>query len=145
MHSNIVYSNIVYSNIMYSNIIKKARLAKSTGTSTCVQLVRQQICIGRVCPPVYHVALLAQQPGGVAHVFEHGPVTSAEVSAEGSATSTQPQFQTIVVPLPTVWNSIDDILAFEATLPRTYIVGFRDCRHHVLDLLDYLYYGDLSS
>lgn len=129
----------MYSNIMYSNILKKARLAKSTGTSTCVQLVRQQICIGRVCPPVYHVALLAQQPGGVAHVFEHGPVTNGEDSVGKT-----PQFQTIVVPLPTVWNSIDDILAFEATLPRTYIVGFRDCRHHVLDLLDYLYYGNLD-
>jgi len=38
-----------------------------------------------------------------------------------------------------VHNTIENIAEFEARLPTKYIIGIRDCRHHVLDLLHYLY------
>lgn len=117
--------------IMYAKIVRKLHNVKSTGTSTHVQLIRQRVCLGRVCPPIYHVGLLVDSGTG-RHIFEHGPIAYDQRRDIDFS---------LVVPLPTVWNSIGDILDFEDTLPKHYIVGVRDCRHHVLDLLDYLY-GD---
>ena len=116
---------------MQTRILQRIETARATGTSTHVQLIRQQICIGRVCPrQVYHVGLLVHT-GANRRIFEHGPVQyDHRRSLEDG---------TITVPLPTVWNSIDDIAEFESTLPKQYLIGVRDCRHHVLDLLDYLY------
>lgn len=114
---------------MYARIVRKIPSLKSTGTSTHIQLIRQRVCLGPVCPPIYHLGLIADN-GSEWYIFEHGPVQYDRLRTLESTTQ---------IPLPTVWNSIDDIRAFETTLPRQYLVGIRDCRHHVLDLLDYLY------
>lgn len=87
-----------------------------------------------MCPPlIYHVAIHAQED--IKHkIFEHGPVEYDRFRGFDG--------DTFVVDLPSVHNSLDDISAFELTLADAYIVGVRDCRHHVLDLLDYLYPSD---
>jgi hypothetical protein len=65
-------------------------------------------------------------------IFEHGPV---KYDVHRSMCD-----KTLLIELPYVHNSIEDIVAFESMLPTTYLLGYRDCRHHVLDLLEYLYY-----
>jgi hypothetical protein len=91
-----------------------------------------------MCPPgVYHVALLARSDARGAtrtRVLEHGPV-----KYDASRFELELVDPAIFIPLPSVHNTIDDIIEFEASLPTKYIIGIRDCRHHVLDLLNYLY------
>lgn len=118
---------------MYSKVLQRVQAARPTGTTTRVTLVQQRVCIAKVCPPmIYHVGLLAEATDEDAkRLFEHGPITYDPFRSLAE--------DTITVPLPPVKESIHDILAFEQTLSKTYVVGIRDCRHHVLDLLEYLY------
>ena len=131
---------------LYARVLKAVETARQTGETTSVVLVQQKICVrpgrpGRgpvVCPPgMYHVGLLARSDQGATRtrVLEHGPV-KYDASRFELDQITDP---TIFVPLPSVHNTLDDIAAFEASLPTKYIIGIRDCRHHVLDLLNYLY------
>ena len=88
-----------------------------------------------MCPPgAYHVGLLARSARGDTRVLEHGPV-----KYDAARFETHIIDPTIFVPLPSVRNTLDEIVEFEASLPTKYIIGIRDCRHHVLDLLNYLY------
>lgn len=121
---------------LYSRVFRKVSLAKPTGTRTHLKLLQQRICIaGGVCPPLlYHVALHGESDDAY-RIFEHGPVRYDPYR-------TYDEFDTLVLDLPPVRNSLEDISAFEATLPSGYLIGVRDCRHHVLDLLDYLYQSD---
>ena len=79
--------------------------------------------------PLYHVGLVVMERDD-SYIFEHGPV-KYDPYREWS--------ESIVIPLPSVRQSIRDIQHYESTLPQKYIVGIRDCRHHVIDLLDFLY------
>jgi hypothetical protein len=116
---------------LYSKVLRKLEVAQSTGTTTRVTLLQQPVCLARVCPPmVYHVGLIGDS-GGTRRIFEHGPV-KYDASREMCD-------RTLVIPLPSVNNTLEDIIEFEKTLPARYVIGIRDCRHHVLDLLDYLY------
>jgi len=118
---------------LYSRVLRKIERAKPTGTVTRVTLLQQPVCLARVCPPmIYHVGILGFN-GDERRIFEHGPV---------KYDMHRPMCDnTVLIELPYVHNSLDDIAAFELTLPTTYVVGYRDCRHHVLDLLEYLYPG----
>lgn len=116
---------------MYKNILQVAKSARSTGSVSKVQILGQRICLGPVCPRVYHVGLVVCEADQCT-IFEHGPIQSDPSRAIDLTTS-------IIVPLPSVKNTLQDVRTFEKTLPTKYIVGIRDCRHHVLDLLEYLY------
>jgi hypothetical protein len=116
---------------MYKHILTKIRAARPTGTTSRVELLGQRICLGPVCPRVYHVGIRVHERD-VHRIFEHGPIAYDPTREIDPATN-------IIIPLPSVERSIEDIMSFESTLPSTYLVGIRDCRHHVLDLLDYLY------
>ena len=117
---------------LYSKVLKKIHTARSTGDVTSVALIQQRICLVKVCPPMmYHVGILAVSEGGQ-RIFEHGPV------AFDSARDLVKE-NTIFIPLPSVANSLEDLEQFQATLPKKYVMGVRDCRHHVVDILDYLY------
>ena len=117
---------------LYSKIYRKIQSARPMGTKTNVTLFQQKLCMASLCPPgIYHVGLLGASLEQE-RIFEHGPVTL----------QARPHFvknDTIFVPLPSVDRSLDDILEFQESLPKKYVVGIRDCRHHVLDLLEYLY------
>ena len=115
-----------------SRVLKKIETARPTGTATKVSLLQQRVCLVKVCPPmIYHVGLLACESGSERRlIFEHGPV-AYDAARDLS--------DTVFIPLPPVDNTLEDIAAFERTLPKKYVLGARDCRHHVLDLLDYLY------
>ena len=116
---------------LYSRVLKKIELARPTGATTQVSLIQQRVCLVKVCPPrIYHVGLLAAQHNEH-RIFEHGPVTYDPL---------RDLSDTVFIPLPPVRNTLEDIAAFERTLPKTYVLGARDCRHHVLDLLEYLYF-----
>jgi len=116
---------------LYSRVLRKIESARQTGEKTRVTLVQQPVCLARVCPPmIYHVGLLGVT-GNDRRLFEHGPV-----KYDGSREMCD---KTVLIPLPSVWNSLDEISEFESMLSSKYIVGIRDCRHHVLDLLGYLY------
>jgi hypothetical protein len=119
---------------LYSRVLRKIESARQTGSTTKITLLQQPVCVARVCPPmVYHVGLIGIT-GDDRRIFEHGPIKYDQ---------TRPMCdRTLLIPLPSVRNTLDDISAFEAMLSPQYIVGIRDCRHHVLDLLDYLY-GEL--
>lgn len=43
------------------------------------------------------------------------------------------------IALPNIPHSIDEIQALEANLPRLYLIGYMDCRHHVKSMLNILY------
>ena len=130
---------------LYARVLKAVENARQTGETTSVVLVQQKICVraggratGRgpvMCPPgVYHVGILARS-GDAKRVFEHGPVKYDASRFEQQAM----EDPTLFIPLPSVENSLEDLAAFESSLPTKYIIGIRDCRHHVLDLLNYLY------
>jgi len=106
---------------IYAHISKAA---SRTGTTSRVMLIQQ-----RIQPtPVYHVGLLVEERG-YSKIFEHGPVQYDRFrDVDG-----------IIVPLPPIRQSIREIEDFESTLPTEYLLGIRDCRHHVLDLLHYIY------
>lgn len=119
---------------LYSRVLAKIEKARPTGKTTSLALIQQRVCVlPKVCPPhIYHVGLVAESSGRK-HIFEHGPIEYDPLRAL--------EFEdTVYVQLPSVINTIDDILTFELTLPTKYIIGMRDCRHHVIDLLDYLYF-----
>ena len=44
------------------------------------------------------------------------------------------------IALPNIDNSIQDVLELEESLPSLYLLGVRDCRHHVSDMLKLCYY-----
>ena len=127
---------------LYSKIYRKVREARPTGTKTGVALFQQRVCVV-VCPPgIYHVGLIVRdERGGVRHerILEHGPVVYDD------ATFSRRESASVFVPLPDVGDSIEDILEFERRLPKNYVIGVRDCRHHVLDLLEYLYGGNVDN
>lgn len=116
---------------LYSRVLRKIECARQTGVTTRVTLLQQPVCLVKVCPPmVYHVGLIGIA-GDDRRIFEHGPIKydQSRVMCD----------RTLLVPLPSVRNTLEDIIAFESTLSPQYMVGIRDCRHHVLDLLEYLY------
>lgn len=116
---------------LYSRVLRKIESARQTGSMTKITLLQQPVCVARVCPPmVYHVGLIGIT-GNDRRLFEHGPV-----KYDGSREMCD---RTLLIPLPSVWNTLDDISEFEATLSPQYLVGIRDCRHHVLELMKYLY------
>lgn len=113
---------------LYSNVLKKIERARPTGVTTSIKLLQQPVCLVRVCPPmIYHVGLVGTE-AGTQKIFEHGPVRYNPHRSLG-----------LLIALPSVWNSLEEIAEFEKTLPPGYLLGYRDCRHHVLDLLEYLY------
>jgi len=122
---------------LYSKVLHKIQSARETGQTTRLTLIQQKVClatVGRlqVCPPMlYHVGLLAETEDRQ-RIFEHGPVQYDQTRGFDDE-------KTLRIPLPSVHNALEDILAFEETLPTKYLIGVRDCRHHVLDLLGYLY------
>ena len=121
---------------LYSKVLDKIKTAQTTGTTTRITLIQQRICLAKVarvevCPPrLYHVGLLAED-NEMRRIFEHGPVKydhARDVFEDD-----------IIIPLPSVIQTVQDIEAFEKSLPSKYVIGIRDCRHHVLDLLHFLY------
>jgi hypothetical protein len=45
----------------------------------------------------------------------------------------------ISIQLPNIPMDMDDIMSHEKTLPSMYMLGVRDCRHHVSDMLHFCY------
>jgi hypothetical protein len=123
--------------VLYGEIIRRTQAIEGRRTgvgspNTHVFLIHQHLVIAERRVPVYHVALLGEcMTTGARRVYEHGPVaTRTNTGAIGDAVLTQ---------LPPVVHTLDDIATFEATLPKTYLLGIRDCRHHVRDLLSWCY------
>lgn len=117
---NSMLSSHLYGKI-YAHINTTAR---STGTTSKVALIQQRI--NRT--PLYHVGLYVEERG-FAKIFEHGPVHYDRFR----------EVDGVIVPLPHIKHSIRALEEFEATLPTEYIPGIRDCRHHVLDILQFIY------
>lgn len=118
---------------LYSKVLRRVQNAKETGSATRVLLLQQRVCLlqQRVCPPlIYHVGVLVANEDGRRHLLEHGPVKYDPTRSLESC---------YAVALPSVHNTVDDIMEFERSLPTEYVIGIRDCRHHVLDVLEYLY------
>lgn len=117
----------------YTSIYNTILKTKQTGTVSRVALIQQQIRIFNFQPNFYHVGLVIEDAQTQKkRIFEHGPIAYDPHREYPDA---------IIVPLPSVELSIDDISAYHRSLPETYIIGVRDCRHHVIDLLTYLYLG----
>jgi hypothetical protein len=124
---------------MYKCVFDKIRLAKSTGTITKVSLIQQRICLARkpfaICAPnIYHVGLFAEQ-GGQYQIFEHGPVQYDNMRSFDEK-------DTVLLGLPKIDKTIDQLQKYSDGLDDTYFLGIRDCRHYVEDMLDFMY--DLS-
>jgi hypothetical protein len=119
---------------LYATVLRKLQRATSTGTTTQLSLIQQRVCVGPakiVCPPhTYHVGIVARS-GEARRLFEHGPIMYDPDRPFGD--------ETITIPMPSVRDSIEEIEAFEKTLQTSYVLGYYDCRHRVLDLLTYLY------
>lgn len=126
---------------VYGNVISRARRATAAPHrgDTRITLLRSRL------PglPIYHVALLAEKAETAEtaekaeiHVMEHGPVRLRN-NVESSI-SLLPDYER-VLELPSVPFEIHELQALEAVLPKIYLLGVRDCRHHVIDILDALY------
>lgn len=119
---------------IYGAVLKRLQSATTTGTTTQLSLIQQRVCVGpakMVCPPLmYHVGIVARS-SETRRVFEHGPISYDPDRLFGD--------ETIIIPMPSVRDSIEEIGEFEKTLQTSYVLGWYDCRHRVLDLLEYLY------
>jgi hypothetical protein len=51
----------------------------------------------------------------------------------------------ISIQLPNIHFDMDDIIEHEQTLPNMYMLGVRDCRHHVSDMLHFCYTDILTE
>lgn len=121
--------------ILYKRVFDKIKVAKSTGTATKVSLLQQRICFARdalkICPPLYHVGLYAEDQRAY-QIFEHGPVAYDELRDFDEQ-------NTILIHLPPIDKTIDQLQDHSKTLDTRYFVGLRDCRHYVEDMLVYMY------
>jgi len=122
--------------ILYKRVFDKIKLAKSTGTVTKVSLLQQRICFARgntlkICPPLYHVGLYAEDLNAY-QIFEHGPV-----AYDGLRDFDEQN--TILIYLPPIDKTIDQLQIHSNTLDTRYFLGVRDCRHYVEDMLVYMY------
>lgn len=45
----------------------------------------------------------------------------------------------ISIQLPNIPYGMTEIMAYDKNLPQTYMLGIRDCRHHVCDMLSFCY------
>jgi hypothetical protein len=79
---------------------------------------------------VHHVLLVARSRGRTVRL-EHCPA--------GDLPWLDTSSRCRVTKLPACPVDLDELLAFEASLPREYVLGMRDCRHHVIDLLTWAY------
>jgi hypothetical protein len=118
-----MYLNILNTKL-YGGIYEVVRTSRPTGNTSRVTLLQQRIN----STPLYHVGLYVEERG-FSKIFEHGPIQYDRFR----------DLDGIIVPLPHVQHTIRQLEDFEHTLPKEYIVGVRDCRHHVLDLLTFLY------
>ncbi len=103
----------------------------SRGGLLRVYLIRQPTRL----PAIDHVALLFDAPRGArrdVHIADHGPSTGNLINDIWVSRLT-------VTGLPPVARTIDEVREFESRLPTEYVPLVRDCRHHVLDVLDWLY------
>jgi len=120
------------SNALYGKVYKKIHsIPKATGNVSKVALIQQRIHVFNVQPPLYHVGLVIIEKD-LSYISEHGPIRYDPYRSW--------DHNSVTIELPGVHNTIRDVQEFEAGLPLNYIVGIRDCRHHVLDVLDYLYF-----
>lgn len=113
---------------MYGQVIihaKRAQCVPHRG-DTHLTLFRSKLHPG---VKVYHVGLLAENEGNVI-VLEHGPINARLPAA-------QPLER--VMQLPGVELSLQELLDYQDTLPKHYLIGVRDCRHHVIDVLNFCY------
>lgn len=102
------------------------------GAQTRVYFVRQPTRL----PYIDHVALIFDAPRGErrdVHVADHGPAT-------GNLFNDLWVSDLKVTRLPGLYDvTIDDVREFEAGLTTRYVPFLRDCRHHVMDVLDFCY------
>jgi hypothetical protein len=94
---------------------------------TRVYYIRQKLIVPSPVP-VYHVALLSARDD----IVRAHQLCSKLIVPESDG-------DMHIVALPMVSDTPDDIMAYEATLPNAYMLGIRDCRHHAMDVLNYLY------
>lgn len=81
-----------------------------------------------IIPGIHHVAVLVRDPKTDAHrVFEH--TSNVRIV---KYMFLKPQQLTLMGRTP---MTMEDIVAYEETLPKKYILGVRDCRHHASDIL----------
>lgn len=98
---------------------------------TSVYVVQQRIYL----PCLWHYAVLVDAPNGNrrdTHICDHGPVRGNRINKifEG---------EFILHKMPATPKSVDDIRSFSGSLPADYWLLLRDCRHHTVDVLDYIY------
>lgn len=121
--------------MVYGDVISTARqaLLRPTTGPTTMTLVRCKI-YPRVAG-LYHVGLLAeldsQQPSIA--VLEHGPH-----SLHGAPDYEETEWDR-VLQLPGVALTPDELLRYQNQLPKWYLLGVRDCRHHIVDILRFAY------
>lgn len=137
LHHRMTFQSILKTHVygeIYEHIHTNAR---QTGSTSRVTLIQQRIHVWNnthvnIPTPVFHVGLFVEERG-FSKIFEHGPIKYDRYR------SVSDDIDSILVPLPPIHQSIRHLEDFEATLPTTYVLGVRDCRHHTLDLLQYVY------
>lgn len=100
---------------------------------TSVYVVQQRIYL----PSLWHYAVLVDAPEGNrrdTHICDHGPIRGNRINKifEG---------EFVLHKMPCTSKSVDEIREFSGSLPNDYWLLFRDCRHHTVDVLDYIYGG----
>jgi hypothetical protein len=125
------------SNALYGKVYKKIGcIPKATGNVSKVALIQQRIDVMNIQPPLFHVGLVIIEKE-TWYISEHGPIRYDPYRSF--------KHNSVTIELPSVHNTIADVQEFELLLPTKYIMGIRDCRHHVLDVLDYLYFSHGSK
>jgi hypothetical protein len=126
-------NHVVYADVI-RYVAKASPVAKhAVPAPTNICLLQQRLRLpGPV--PLYHVGLLGEDVHtGERRLFEHGP-------EDWVGNRFAIQDDVVCTPLPPVYRALDDISEYANTLPQAYILGIRDCRHHVADILKWCYH-----
>jgi hypothetical protein len=116
---------------LYKDIRRIIQTHKSEGP-TRVRFVSKAL-FTRNDPHFRHVALEFMVPNEVDRTCEF------YCSEKYSLALSNDWRDEFAIALPNVSYSIDDIVEMEAELPRMYLIGYMDCRHHVESMLKLIY------
>lgn len=114
---------------VHSRAVQVIKVNQSKG-NTRVRLVYRNI---GYFEDVYHVYLEFSECNSnnfcTTYISEHKPFWDNQQSIN----------QEEIIQMPNISLEIQDILKLESELPSMYVLGIRDCRHHVVDMLQLCY------
>lgn len=129
------YGTCSYYEFLYNNLERVVKRHESRG-HTRVRFVSQALCHRRD-QRFRHVSLECREFDRV-KVFEKCWYTNLN-NKQPHDDDDEEWRDEFTIRLPNISYTIEELVEFEASLPKAYIIGLSDCRHRVSDMLNLCY------